>query len=450
MTMLEPKIIFISHTHIDKPIADKLSTLIETIFNQYNDPRYTVSYSSRKTGEGSIGYGGEWYKWIQEQVKSTELAFVILTPSSVQKPWVLWEAGALAGALLTVEKPAKKVIPLSFGLGSEDIPSPFSGTQVANGADVDDITRIIDENLLTPIIHSLDAKRGMQIGKIKENAISEYIKGIEEFLLSSPHLVTEATVMEWVERLDNLKKNNRSSEAGVYENWLDLAFGREKEDEKRPIDMRIHRRLGEMYAASGKHMDALHQFEMARKLAPRDMFILRSLAKAHLDNADYRRVKELIEQICKFDKSAFVKNPENAAFKAKYHRLTNDYKSAEETLSIAITASENAKSYYLRDLLGQLYISVGKRNDAISIYESVIRIIEDLNEENIWVRATSLTAAMVTDNKDYFVFNLKMLIELRPSRGEFMSIDKGVRDVAGHVNWDLNEYDGIVRESGYK
>jgi tetratricopeptide (TPR) repeat protein len=435
--------IFISHSHIDKPIVDALSTLISSLFGR----EYVISYSSRSEGEGAIGYGEEWYKWIQKQIEHTELAFIILTPSSVQKPWVLWEAGALAGALLNSRENSKKIIPISFGLSNGDIPSPFAGTQVANGADAKSIDKMIEDCLFPPLENVLNHAVLRDIARKAGVHIDTYISSIHNALLQLPHAVTEATVQEWIDRLDNLKKENRSSEAGVYENWLDLAFGREKEDEKRPIDVRIHRRLGDMYAASGSPKDAQRQFQMARKLAPRDVFILRSLAKAYLDDREYGEVKKLIDQINAYDVSAFTKNPENAAFKSKYYLKQNDFKNAENTLKYAI--EYNAKSYYLLDILGQLYIKSGEISKSEEVYRRIIMVMDDLNEVNVWVCATRMTAAMVTKNFTLFISSLNKLMGFPPSREEFNTIDRGIRELAGKIKWDLSEYEKIVQEQRF-
>lgn len=85
--------LFISHTHGDKFIADALARLVEILFKT----KVAAKYSSSPELDGGIAPGEDWFSWILTQVKQADLAFIVLTASSIQKPWVLWEAGAVAG-----------------------------------------------------------------------------------------------------------------------------------------------------------------------------------------------------------------------------------------------------------------------------------------------------------------------------------------------------------------
>ena len=88
--------IFVSHTHSDQALADAIATLIDALF----DHRVPVNYSSKKELDGSIAPGEDWFRWIVDQVREADAAFILLTPASIQKPWVIWESGAVAGAAL--------------------------------------------------------------------------------------------------------------------------------------------------------------------------------------------------------------------------------------------------------------------------------------------------------------------------------------------------------------
>src|SRR5690606_4208115 len=93
---------------------------------------------------------------------------------------------------------------------------------------------------------------------------------------------------------------------------------------RRPYDVRIHRRLGELYMAASQPARAVRQLELARQLAPRDIFLLRMLGKGYLDLADYERVRKIVHEIELLDIDAFTHNSENAAFKARFLRETGD------------------------------------------------------------------------------------------------------------------------------
>jgi hypothetical protein len=122
--------IFISHTHADKDIANALSAAVEGVFGDL----LTTSYSTKKELDGGIKPGEEWFRWIVERVRSADIAVILLTPASTQKPWVLWEAGAVYGAgIASAETSARKVRPLVFKLSGSQVPSPFAGIQGVNG-----------------------------------------------------------------------------------------------------------------------------------------------------------------------------------------------------------------------------------------------------------------------------------------------------------------------------
>src|SRR4051812_5756576 len=91
--------IFISHTHTDQAVADAFRDAVQMLFSD----AVAVHYSTNKELEGGIKPGEDWFHWIGQQVHGAKVALILLTPASVQKPWVLWEAGAVAGAALASE-----------------------------------------------------------------------------------------------------------------------------------------------------------------------------------------------------------------------------------------------------------------------------------------------------------------------------------------------------------
>jgi len=51
----------------------------------------TVHYSTNKEMQGGINPGEDWFTWIVDRVRESTVALVLLTPASIQKPWILWE-----------------------------------------------------------------------------------------------------------------------------------------------------------------------------------------------------------------------------------------------------------------------------------------------------------------------------------------------------------------------
>ena len=120
--------IFLSHSHDDRVIADALASLIEDVF----DDAVSVSYSSDEGAGEGIPPGDPWLSWILGNITAADKTFVLLTPNSMQRPWVLWESGAASGVALGAGKETS-VVPITFGLKDTDIPSPLASAQAIRG-----------------------------------------------------------------------------------------------------------------------------------------------------------------------------------------------------------------------------------------------------------------------------------------------------------------------------
>jgi tetratricopeptide (TPR) repeat protein len=412
--------IFISHSHGDQPLADALAQLVNDLFGN----KVTVHYSSKKELEGGIAPGEDWFRWIVEQVRQADIAFVLLTPASIQKPWVIWEAGAVAGAAYATAAEKARVLPLAFGVRASDIPSPFARTELITGTDEADVLKLTSD-LFERFKGAFTPAEMMRFGEHRKSAVQTYIKSIELVLLRLPLTITEAAVQEWLGRLSELEIERRFSEAKVMENWLDVAFGRERDDRQRPFDVRIHRRLGELYASGGQAADAARQFELARQLAPRDIFLLRRLGKAYLDLKETKKVGVILQDIEGLDPSAFEDNSENAALKARWCEQRGDLNGARDALRAAY--SRLTTSYYIGDRLGQILVQLDDLDHAREVYRQVRRTLRELREQNVWTSATDLSAALVLEDDAGVNAALEALRERRPSVEDLDSIERGLK-----------------------
>jgi len=123
-----PLQVFLSHSSIDGKIADALQTLLYDLFGK----GVAVEFSSDQKAGGGIPPGEKWLPWINEKIGAADKTYVLLTPNSMNKPWVLWESGAAAGVALAGQK-TSPVVPITFGISNDDIPSPFASTQHVKG-----------------------------------------------------------------------------------------------------------------------------------------------------------------------------------------------------------------------------------------------------------------------------------------------------------------------------
>ncbi len=120
---LEQRLIFVSHTHADRKLAAEVRTLIEESFSGV----VRAYVSSDPTPTGGLQPGDEWYEEIHRQLRAAESVWVMATRTSIERPWIYWEAGigkaACPGA----------VVVLRVGLSSNELPSPLSNFQSYDG-----------------------------------------------------------------------------------------------------------------------------------------------------------------------------------------------------------------------------------------------------------------------------------------------------------------------------
>jgi tetratricopeptide (TPR) repeat protein len=426
--------IFISHTHADEQIAHVLSDVVEGVFGDL----LITSYSTKKDLDGGIKPGEDWFRWIVERVHAANIAVILLTPASIQKPWVLWEAGAVYGAGISSEdKNPRKVRPLVFKLSGNQVPSPFASIQGVHGDQRSGIERFLND-LIDDFTPLMEKDQLVRAEKMLGPSIEIYLNKVKKALLDAPLLPTEATIQEWCERLDNLSNQKRLSEVGYLHDWLNLAFGRSRNGNPIPLDIRLHRRLGNAYLSAKFPDRAAQEFELALELAPRDIFLLRSLGLAYLDSKKREDAAKVISRISELDEDAFNYNIECAALKARLQRENNDLRGASETYRNAL--EHNPGSYYLADVLGQTLLGLGEIENARGVYRRAIDIIGRLNEENIWTYSTLATAFLVLKDEAGALRCLTEIATLKPEPDQIERIDAGLKRVQ---KWLGTEYTAL-------
>jgi hypothetical protein len=116
------KKIFISLTHADNEIAQAIKDVLFALFGEH----INVSFSTSKEIDSGIKPGEDWIAWIGERVRTCDLVLALMTPTSVSKPWILWELGAVYGAASASNPEAeRKIRPLLYRIRDDDIPSPL-------------------------------------------------------------------------------------------------------------------------------------------------------------------------------------------------------------------------------------------------------------------------------------------------------------------------------------
>ena len=132
-------LVFISHDSRDAEIAEAFGKLLKSV----SAGMIRTFRSSDKKGKDGIDFGDEWYKRLMEKLQSTSDVVCLFTERSLERPWILFEAGVAKGKLNT------PVIGLAVGVPLSRISTgPFYQFQ-----NMDD-----SEEELTKLVHQL-AKR---------------------------------------------------------------------------------------------------------------------------------------------------------------------------------------------------------------------------------------------------------------------------------------------------
>lgn len=96
-TKASTPLIFVSHDTRDAEIAEAFSKLIGSV-----SAGVLKSFrSSDRKGMQGIEYGVEWYPTIMSQLDNASDVVCLLTPMSLERPWILYEAGVARGKLNT-------------------------------------------------------------------------------------------------------------------------------------------------------------------------------------------------------------------------------------------------------------------------------------------------------------------------------------------------------------
>jgi tetratricopeptide (TPR) repeat protein len=264
----------------------------------------------------------------------------------------------------------------------------------------------------------------LEAGRKLPHVLDTYLETVQVALRHAPLAPTEENVQEWCARLDRLREEDRVSEVQHIHDWMNVAFGSE-DQQPMPIDLRLHRRLGELYLDVREYRQAADQFELARRLMPRDIFVLRALGQAYLGGDEAEAAGGVIDDIGELDPEAFAHNVECAALKGRWLLQRGRGQEAENVYDRAF--EHHPDSYYLADLLGQVRLELGDQDGAREAYTQALEIIERLPEQNLWVEATAATAAVVAGDQAKALQHLKRARALQPTQENLDAIERGLR-----------------------
>ena len=126
-------LVFISHDSRDAELAEAFSKLLSSV-----SAGVLKSFrSSDRKGSQGIEYGTEWYPELMKRLSTASDVVCLLTQRSVERPWILYEAGVAKGKLGTLVFGIALGIPLSRAATG-----PFAQFQNCEAKE-DDLTKLV-------------------------------------------------------------------------------------------------------------------------------------------------------------------------------------------------------------------------------------------------------------------------------------------------------------------
>ena len=90
-------LVFVSHDSRDADLAEAFANLLSDV----SGGTLKSFRSSDKKGGSGIEFGAEWYTAIMSQLDEATDVVALLTAQSIDRPWILYEAGVAKGKLET-------------------------------------------------------------------------------------------------------------------------------------------------------------------------------------------------------------------------------------------------------------------------------------------------------------------------------------------------------------
>ncbi len=158
-------LVFISHDSRDAKIAEAFSTLVHRV----TAGMLKSFRSSDKSGTEGIEFGDEWYKRVMSNLDSASDVVCLFTERSLERPWILYEAGVAKAKL---ERPVLGIalgVPLSrVGRG------PFYQFQNSDDGE-ESLSKLVLQ--LSRRIPNIEPDQ-----KVVETQVREFKESIEELL----------------------------------------------------------------------------------------------------------------------------------------------------------------------------------------------------------------------------------------------------------------------------
>lgn len=223
-------LVFISHDTRDAELAEAFSNLLKSA----SAGGLKSFRSSDKKGTQGIEYGLDWYPAIMDKIDEASDVVCLLTNQSVERPWILYEAGVAKGKL------GKKVIGVAMGIPhSIAFTGPFAQFQNNDGS-VDSITKLVidlvsnvpglapEREYVEPLVEVFHKKAAEIIAKNSEQKTEENQETKDNIIVAKlfeeVKIMFESLPTRIENRLDPERRKKRRMHPMMYEEMLHMGI----------------------------------------------------------------------------------------------------------------------------------------------------------------------------------------------------------------------------------
>lgn len=266
--------VFISHWSEEKELALAWQTLIKDSMVG----KVKAWLSSDRTPGGGVGIGDIWRGRIYEELKEADYVLAIVSPDSLQRPWVPWECGVATGTSLE-----RGLIPIVFSMSLQDLSGPMASYQAYSGEDEDQVREVCQRLAARAELETTPATF--------QGHVKSYLGRIK---VARPAPMVHPSVFDlWLTRLQAVAAGD-----GVY-GLLRLRDAFYRACGEGPSDIRIHDLLSEMLLLWGRTEEARDEIEFALSFSSSDPILLHRKGKVLRETGDLRELESLIDAVAR-------------------------------------------------------------------------------------------------------------------------------------------------------
>lgn len=399
----EPRLnIFISHSVVEKELADAWKVLLESL----SLGTIKVWYSSDLNPEGGVPIG-IWRTNLYEELEKADIVLAIQTPISNGRPWIMWECGVASGI-----NRKRNIIPVVYSIKRGKLGNPLQEYQAFEG-DNEEQVRELCTRLLVKEARLTTPKRSTLTPSVKA-----YMSKVQ---IHSPQqqVSREEDIAYWRDRLATFAKEGRFDELYTQRQLMYSSLS------KGPLSFAIHDILSLYLHQQKKYAEALEEVDYALKLSSRNISLLHRKAMILLGKKEYIEAQKPIDQIIKLDQKLSI-NTEIAGLQGRLHREQWASTGDSRELDAAIEAYRRAynadpSSYYAGLNTAELLILRGHIDEGKAIFQQVLILCQQLQNQPIvsfWVDFTVGEALFALDDGERAALEYRKGTQRNPAPGQ--------------------------------